>query len=347
MDSKKFLIFRIIVVVITCALLISITYYQNNELKEEEKVIEEDKKNNISEDVLIDACKIYISNNQDYYSDLLKENIEIRVNTDDLVSSKLIDNNDDYKGYIKFINDEFKYVKIEDMLLDKIDKTNYIDGIGEEKEAYDLKYIYVGNDPDNYIKYEDKLYRIIGITYNNDLKVIETENSIEETWGLSGDINYLKIDEEKANENENDNENENENIFMYYVGFVRSNTSEILQIMKNEKRNNNYTKSSPKYFGPYSYANVSDVINASNMCEYSKITDINKNNCDSYLLDMLNNTYLSNSSENNKVYKVNEKGNIIITKIENNINVKRVTYISLLNEYKSGNGFKESPYEIK
>ena len=285
MEGKKFLVFRIILIVLCIFSLGYIEYYQRNEIKKEEKVIEKEEKT-ISEDSLLDITKLYISNNQDYFNEIIKEkDFEFRLNTDELVSAKFLDNNDNFKGYIKIINDEFTYVRCNDMLVDKIDDKEYVNGINNENNAFDLKYIYKGDDPKNYIKYEDKLYRIIGITNSNHAKVIDTENSVEEKWGLSGDINYLKSD---AN-----NEVNYSNKGIFYVGFVRSGTKDIDQIMKNEKRNNTYTVNTPKLYADYSYVNISDIINASNDCVFSKITDINNEKCSSYLLGSLNNTFTS------------------------------------------------------
>ena len=335
MDNKKFRIIRIIIILVTIFSLIYIHYYQEKIIREE-KIIEE--KRNITEDIVIDASKSYISDNQDYFSEMINEkDFEIRINTDDLVKEKLIDNNNGFKGYVKVINNEFSFVKIDDMLLNNISEKDYVTGINNENNAYDLKYIYKGDNPNNYIKYNDKLYRIIGITNSNNLKVISVDTSVEEYFGLSGDINYLKTDKEINSENKG----------IFYVGYIRSETSEIDQIMKNEKRNNTYTINNPKLYYDYSYVNISDIVNASNECNFKKITDINTNNCNSYLLNMLSNTYSSNTLENNLVYKINETGEVVTSKIENNFNIKKIIYISLLNEYKSGDGTKENPYEIK
>lgn len=336
MESKKFLIFRIIIIIISAISLISIEFYQRNQIKQEEKIVEEEK-NITDEEKLIDMAKLYIINNQDYYSEIIKEEkFEYRINTDKLVDAKLLDNNEKYKGYIKVINDEFSYVKNENMLLNNISDKDYVNGINNEKKAYDLKYIYKGNNPNNYIKYNGELYRIIGITNSDDLKVINTKTDIDEKWGLSGNINFLETEESITNIKG-----------IFYVGYVRSETNKIDQIMKNEKRNNMYTIVPPKFYGDFSYVNISDIVNASDNCVYSKITDIKKDTCDSYLIDLLKDTYTSNTAESNMVYKVNEKGEIITTKLEKNIKTNKVTYISLLNEYKSGNGTKEKPYEIK
>lgn len=335
MDNKKFRIVRIIIILVTIFSLIYIHYYQEKIIREE-KIIEE--KRNITEDIVIDASKSYISDNQDYFSEMINEkDFEIRINTDDLVKEKLIDNNNGFKGYVKVINGEFSFVKIDDMLLNNISEKDYVTGINNENNAYDLKYIYKGDNPNNYIKYNDKLYRIIGITNSNNLKVISVDTSVEEYFGLSGDINYLKTDKEINSENKG----------IFYVGYIRSETSEIDQIMKNEKRNNTYTINNPKLYYDYSYVNISDIVNASNECNFKKITDINTNNCNSYLLNMLSNTYSSNTLENNLVYKINENGEVATSKIEKNFNIKKIIYISLLNEYKSGDGTKENPYEIK
>ena len=310
MDNKKFRIVRIIIILVTIFSLIYIHYYQEKIIKEE-KIIEE--KRNITEDIVIDASKLYISNNQDYFSEMINEkDFEIRINTDDLVKEKLIDNNNGFKGYVKVINSEFSFVKIDDMLIDNINAKDYVTGINNENNAYDLKYIYKGDNPNNYIKYNEKLYRIIGITNSNNLKVISVDTSVEEYFGLSGDINYLKTDKEINSENKG----------IFYVGYIRSETSEIDQIMKNEKRNNTYTINNPKLYYDYSYVNISDIVNASNECNFKKITDMNTNNCNSYLLNMLSNTYSSNTLENNLVYKINENGEVVTSKIENNFNIK-------------------------
>lgn len=337
MENKRFLVIRIIVIVLSILSLISIELYQRKLIRDEQKVIIEEK-NKINENVIVDASKLYITNKQDYYSDLLKDNIEIRIDTDDLVKSKLINNNKGFKGYVKVKDDEFTFVKNENMLIDKMISKDYVSNSNNEKDAYDLKYIYKGDDPNNYIKFKDKLYRIIGITNSNNLKVISMDNTTISKWGLSGDVNYLKT-------NEKIEEDGYKGIF--YVGYVRSETNDVASIIKNEKRNNTYTVSSPKYVGVYSYINISDIVNAADECDFYKINGINMDNCHSYLLDMNSNSYTSISLENNMVYKVNDKKEITTTKPEENINIKKVIYISGYDEYKSGDGSKNNPYEVK
>ncbi|MBQ1496091.1 MAG: hypothetical protein IIZ40_01890 [Bacilli bacterium] len=338
MNSKRFTIVRYSVIGLAIIMLLGITIYQNREIKAEEKIIE-NKVNEVTEDIVLDATKVYILGKPDLYQDVISLNdFEIRVNTDDLVKEKLIDNNNNFKGYVKVLNDEGAFISVDNMLINNINDKDYVLGINNEQDLYDLKYIYVGDDPKNYIKYNDKMYRIIGITNSNDLKLIDEENTIEENFGLSGDINYLKKKEELIDEGYKG---------IFYVGYVRSKSNDISNIMKNEKRNNTYTVGSPKLVFSFSYPNISDIINSANECTYNSLTDININNCHSYLINMLTNTYLSNAAEKNMLYMINENNELIMTKLEKNIQVKKVIYVSALSKYLGGDGSFDNPYVIE
>lgn len=338
MNSKRFTIVRYSVIVISIILLLVITIYQNKENKVEEKIIE-NKVNEVTEDIVLDAAKVYILSKPDLYQDVISlKDFEIRVNTDDLVKEKLIDNNDSFKGYIKVYNDEGAFISEDNMLINNLNDKDYVLGINDEKDLYDLKYIYVGDDPKNYVRYNDKMYRIIGITNSNDLKLVDEENTILDKFGLSGDINYLKKNEEIVDEGYKG---------IFYVGYVRSKSNDISNIMKNEKRNNTYTIGSPKLVFSYSYPNISDIINAAGECTYNSLTDININNCHSYLINMLTNTYLSNAAEKNMLYMINENNELVMTRLEKEIQVKKVIYVSALSKYISGDGSFDNPYVIE
>ena len=259
--------------------------------------------------------------------------MEYRINTDDLVKK---DNND--KGYINIINNEYTYINEENLLINKIIDNNSLSKTEfNENMPYDLNYIYKGNDPKNYIKYNENLYRIIGITNSNELKLISLDNYNNITWGKSNNINYFEGEELPKEESVKG---------IFYVGYIRSETKELESIIKNEKRNNNYTISSPKYYGYYSFVNISDIVSASDNCTFNNILDISKETCDSYLIDMLDNTYTSNTLEDNKVYKIDENKKIISTNLEETIQAKKVIYVHGITKYISGDGSKENPYEL-
>ena len=327
MENKKFILFRYIVIIITCLCLVGIEIYKHNTAK----VYEENES--------VKAAKEYVNNNSTYFNELFKEeNVETRIDTDILIKNKLLSQKDENKGYINIVNGEYKFINETNLLINHIIDNNSLSKTEfNENMPYDLNYIYKGEDPKNYIKYNENLYRIIGITNTNDLKIISLDNYNNITWGLSNDINYFKG--EKL-------ENEDSVKGIFYVGYIRSETSDLESIVKNEKRNNNYTVGIPKYYGYYSFVNISDIINASETCTYNNILDINKEKCDSYLIRMLNNTYTSNTLEDNKVYYISED-KIVSKELEESIQAKKVIYVHGISKYISGDGTKDSPYEFE
>ena len=62
---------------------------------------------------------------------------------------------------------------------------------------------------------------------------------------------------------------------------------------------------------------------------------------------MLDNTYTSNTLEDNKVYKIDENKKIVSSPLEESIQAKKVIYVHGVSKYVSGDGTKESPYEFE
>ena len=326
MDNKKFIIFRYIVIVLTCLGLIGIEIYKNNT------------RSILEENDAIKAAKEYVNNNSTYFNEMFKEkDMEIRINTDILVKNKLLKKSDEFKGYVKIVNNEYSFVNEEDLLINHIIDNNSLTKTDfNENMPFDLDYIYKGDDPKNYIKYNENLYRIIGITNSKNLKLISLDNYSNIIWGKSNDINYFKGEEL---------EKEDSSKGIFYVGYIRSETNDLESIVKNEKRNNNYTISAPKYYGYYSFVNVSDIISASDNCTYNNILDINKEKCDSYLFDIVNNTYTANTLEDNKVYYI-EDNKMIGKELSEEIQAKKIIYVHGISKYISGDGTKDNPYEF-
>ena len=327
METKKFKIIKYSLIILTCLCLISIEIYKNKI----SKVVEEN--------VAVKAAKEHVNNNGTYYNDLFKEkDMETRIETNILVKNKLLKKNDDNKGYVNIINNEYTFINETDLLISHIiDNNSLSKSEFNENEPYDLNYIYKGEDPKNYIKYNDNIYRIIGITNSNELKLISLDNYNNITWGKSNDINYFKGEDLSSEDSVKG---------IFYVGYIRSETKDLESIIKNEKRNNNYTISAPKYYGYYSFVNISDIINASDTCSFNNILEINKDNCGSYLLSILNDTYTSNTLEDNKVYYI-EDNKITSKELEESIQAKKVIYVHGISKYISGDGSKDSPYEFE
>ena len=338
MKNKKFNIVRFVLIFLAALGLVGIKIYQDERAKE--LIVPE---NEINEEVLINASKEYIASNNNYFNEFFKEkDMEYRIDTNILVSNGLISNNDNFKGYIKVLNNEYSYVNVDNYLIDKIiDDKNYIASTSNESMPFDLKYVFSGEDPNNYIRIEDKDYRIIGITNSNHLKLVSMDTDSNIIWGNSNDINYLKTNEKDKEESYNTSKG------IFYVGYVRSKTKDLESVIKNEKRNNEYTVNQPKYYGYYSYSNISDIISASDNCEYSNILDIDSEKCPSYLINMLKNTYTSNTLENNGIYKIDSEGKVVSGTLDESIQAKKVIYVSGLNKYISGNGTNDDPYTFE
>ena len=320
MENKNFKIVKYIAILLACIGIIGIEIYQRKHAPI-----------TVDEDPIITKTREYVNKNELFFNELFKEeDMEYRIDTKSIIKSV------EYKGYVNIINNEYTYVNEENILIDKIIDNNSLTKTEvNENMPFDLNYIYKGSDPKNYIKYNDNLYRIIGITNTNDLKIISLDNYNNISWGLSNNINYFegeplpKEDSLKG---------------IFYVGYIRSETKDLDSIVKNEKRNNNYTIGMPKYYGYYSFVNISDIISASESCTYNSVLDISKENCDSYLISMLNNTYTSNTLEDNKVYKLDENSKIISTELEESVQAKKVIYVHGISKYISGDGSKDDPY---
>lgn len=326
MEDKKFTIFRYIIIILTCLGLVGIEIYKHKTVT----VVEESE--------AVKAAKEYVNKDNTYFNELFKDDVETRITTDILVKDKLLKKSDENNGYVNIVNNEYTFVNETNLLINHIiDNNSLIKTEFNEDMPYDLNYIYRGEDPKNYIKYNDNIYRIIGITNTNDLKIISLDTYNNITWGKSNDINYFKGEEL---------EKESSVKGIFYVGYIRSETKDLESIIKNEKRNNNYTISSPKYYGYYSFVNISDIISASESCSFNNILDISRENCDSYLISMLNDTYTSNTLEDNKVYYI-EDNKIISKELTESIQAKKVIYVHGISKYISGDGSKDNPYEFE
>lgn len=304
---------------------------------------EETKKTTKKEDSIITATKDYIKSNSEYFNEFFKEKDMIyRLDVSDLKANNLFENKENKIGYINIIDNKyFNFISTEtnNYLINKIIDSN--NGVNNENSPFDLKYIFVGNDVNNYLKYNEKMYRIIGVTNSNHLKLIEIdENNDLNSFGLGGNINWF-TNKEGTNFSKGLDYNTDKGIF--YVGFVRSNVNDKEEIIKNEKRNNEYTIKQPKYYGKYASINLSDLINASINCNFNLITEINKENCNSYLFDIVKNSYTITTGEDNKIYFINSDNNIELTNKLDNIKIHNVIYLNGLELY-TGIGTFDDPY---
>ena len=328
MFSKRFNIIRISIIFVAAILLGIVLYMSRGTSKDAEVAV--------TPETIIEKAKNCVSNNKDYFNELENEkDMEFRISTKELIRKGYLEEDTTLKGYVKIVNNEYSFVEENDYLVNKILKD---DNIAEELEnegmPFDIKYVYKG-EPNNYIKYKDKMYRIMSVTYSNFLKLISVDRDNIQKWGSTGKINYFdeKIEEEPIGTKG-----------IFYVGYVRSENSNLEQIIKNEKRNNEYTKVTPKYYGYSSYINVSDIVGASNECNFNNITDINSENCKSYIFDLIGDTYSCNTAENSNVYYIDNNKIVKTKELQENIYVNKVIYLQGLTKYLGGDGTKDNPY---
>ena len=309
MFSKKFNIIRISIIVVAALALAYVCYASRGTSKEAEVAV--------TPETIIEKAKTYISS------------------TKEMIQKGYLEEDTELKGYVKVLNDEYIFIEETNYLVNKIIKDeNVVESSTNEGMPFDVKYVYKG-EPNNYIKYNDKMYRIMSVTNSNFVKLISVERDNIQKWGSTGKINYFdeKIEEEPIGTKG-----------IFYVGYVRSENSNLEQILKNEKRNNEYTKVTPKYYGYSSYINVSDIVNAANECDFKNITDINSENCKSYIFNLIGDTYSCNTAENSNVYYVDNNKLVKTKELQENIYVNRVIYINGLTKYISGDGSQEDPY---
>jgi hypothetical protein len=286
---------------------------------------------------IIDIVKAYVNNNKEYFDKYFKyEDNEYRISTYDLINQNIISKDEFEPGYVVFNKNKYEYIK-----LDKIFTNDYsFKTIStKENDPYDIKSVFSDTEK-NYVKVNDKLFRIIGLTNSNELKLISTVklDDIKE-YGLGGDINYFT-----STDGMNfgiPSEYKNKGVFN--VGFVRSNTNSYEEIIKNEKRNNEYTAKKPRVYASYAMVSLSDIIVNLDDCNYDNLLDLSYEKCNNFMLEELKGSELATTLEDNKIYKVNDEGKLTTTDDLKNIHANYSIYISALSSY-TGTGSIDDPF---
>lgn len=354
--NKGISLFKFLILFILFFIIISTlsNIFDNINLKDEKQAQEK----------IISKARKYVKNNEEllneyFEKDLLEFNLPIDIlEKEDYIST-------DINGYIKITkNSEYNYeiIKYESKnksLYSTIIDNNkiitegdglYINTNNKENNLYDLKYIFKGNNINNYININSTTYRIIGITDSYNIKAIRSEyNTNINSYGLGGNINFLlEEDDLKTVNNLNYLNNELTSKYftlgIYNVGYVPFDIKSTIDVVKNEKRNMTITEKSPNYAGYAGLINISDLLNSSlnKKCNMQNIR-----NCNSYLYELLEKGLItSNTTSNNEDYSIyiltkNGLNTTINTNFESN---KEVVYIKGSIEYLKGNGSISNPY---
>ena len=68
-----------------------------------------------------------------------------------------------------------------------------IEDVGLEKDPYECRYFFTGADPNNYIRFNNKLWRIISVECDGSIKIVNTYDIFDNYyWDTSGSSNWAR-----------------------------------------------------------------------------------------------------------------------------------------------------------
>lgn len=247
---------------------------------------------------------------------------------------------------------------------------NTADGLYVDNYKDDLRYIYRGSNPNNYISFNDEIWRIVSIEENG-VKIIGPK-LLSSTWDF--DKNYfiksslLQTGSYDVENNKNSAAFErlnfdydldkttgedngyygqistvyqnfiNENI-PFNIGTIPYNTSFTLEEINSLELERTYSSSK----GHLGFINVSDYVKASLNASCLE-TPLENSNCTNQ--NWLNNTmWTINASEEGKVYIINETNGIVSEEVTDSFSFYPVLYLNS-NVRLTGEGTLENPYTI-
>ena len=88
---------------------------------------------------------------------------------------------------------------------------------------------------------------------------------------------------------------------------------------------------------------LSDIIVNLDDCEYDNLLDLSYENCNNFMLEELKGSELATTLEDNKIYRVNEDGELVSTDDLKNIHANFSIYVTALSSY-TGTGTIDDPF---
>ena len=193
---------------------------------------------------------------------------------------------------------------------------------------------YIGANPNNYVRFNNSVWRIIGIDKESNRVKIINLNGSQHTWQQDGMIDYLNNDFTSGTTYSEDDKEMISNNSKWNNGKVDTLESS-LTLKSIEKQSEDF-----KTIG---LLTVSEYVDAS----LDKECYLN-NTCSSYL-SKNSNYYLYNNTSDNKTWYVKNDNKLatILPTNETLYNVYPVLYLNLKVMVTNGNGTELSPYEIQ
>ena len=287
------------------------------------------------------------------------------VSSEDLINNGYLKSLDKYKNdnctaLVKVMNnngvinylpsltcDNYKTVKLREKILE--------DNLNVEKNglfAIDGEYIFKGKTVNNYVKLGGKLWRILRIDSNGDIKLVSVETDENP---ISWDNKYNEVTRSKTGENEYETSYVRDQIIANYKKYKESNRKHIIPKSlcigtraKNEIDKSNLLDCSKKLDDQYvGLINPSDYALASTDKD---CTTLKSGSClnFNYLTNTLKTTWTMNAiSENTYQAIAYYNGNLKAEDVSEWLNYNIVIYISGDEVYGDGNGTKDKPYTFK
>ncbi len=146
-------------------------------------------------------------------------------------------------------------------LLEMVDVVTSGDGLYADTYE-ERRYIYKGANPNNYINFNNELWRIISVESDNTIKILRNEVLSNQAWDTSNSNNWARpatlntyLNEEYFNSLINEAQNQIIN-HIRYIGAIEYNNNDLASQISDEKSN--------EWFGNIGLVTASDVIRSNN-----------------------------------------------------------------------------------
>lgn len=318
------------------------------------------------EQSMVNAAKEYYSSRKNKLPK--EEETTIKVTTGTLVEAELLNEITDPKnkeqtcsGYVEVtkVGDEYSYMPFltckgnyEPKYLTDIVKSVKTDEYGNGVYTINNELVYRGDDVNNYVSFNDQLWRIVKVDSEGDIKLVLAKKT-EDTYNWDDAYNSEKND---------------------YVGITTDYLHTNIRKALNDYYENNFTKESKAKMvsknlcvGKYlitdnfsiekecSIIKENEKVGLLNATDYqnasldSGCTNLQSNECTNYnyLSSDDFTTWLLNSSSENTYTVLNLRNGIDESRASREMKINPVINITAKTVILTGNGTKEEPYEVK
>ncbi|MBP3634966.1 MAG: hypothetical protein J6J17_00705 [Bacilli bacterium] len=322
------------------------------------------------EERLVSSAKKYLNDNPKLVPS--RDGETIKVNLDTLVNAEYIDKiysiedeNIECSGYVQVVynnesNDYIPYIKcgkyyetktIADYIKGNEQISTTDDGLYQNGD----KYVFKGENPNNYLKLGERIYRIIEINNKNELRLISTEkysNYIvwDDRYNIERDRNDGINDYSKSRLKDS-----LENIYTDSEFFSKQEKEKIIEhnVCIGKKSINDYSiDGSVECSAEYPNQRVSLL----QLNEYARASidpnckDTNSKSCSNYnYFESINSVHRTITAVLDNTYQVYyiSDGIVSVTRAASSFSIYPVVYIDSSSIYNSGNGTLEKPYVVR